>query len=177
MNILVIGDTHIPDRASWLPDEVSAFIESKEFDIIVCTGDLTDRSVLKYFKGLAELVAVRGNMDYLNLPNYELVEMGSIKAGVIHGSQVRPRGNRRQLAEMARKLDVDVLISGHTHSAHIYRDEVLLLNPGSATGAWGGGGMFNPSFMLLKVEESKVGVELYELKHDIKMIYRENFTV
>jgi hypothetical protein len=177
MRVLVIGDTHIPKRASWLPEEISAFINSGEFDIVICTGDLTDKKVLDYFKDIAEnFVVVRGNMDYLNLPGYEILKTSEIKMGIIHGEQVYPRGNRSQLREIAEKLNVDVLVSGHTHSPDIYMENVLLLNPGSATGVWGGGGgSLKPSFMLLNIEGSKIDVELYELEDKLKRMRKEVF--
>ncbi|RLI88238.1 MAG: YfcE family phosphodiesterase [Archaeoglobales archaeon] len=170
MRMLVIGDTHIPRRASWLPEEVEKFINSQKFDIVACTGDLTDKSVLDYFSNLAKkFVVVRGNMDHLPLPEYETLEIDEIKMGLIHGDQVYPRGNRSQLIKIAKKLNVDVLISGHTHSPDIYKEDVLLLNPGSATGVWGGGGgSLKPSFMVLNVEGSKIDVELYELEDVLK---------
>ncbi len=170
MRVLVIGDTHIPRRAASLPKQVSEFIESQSYDFVVCTGDLTGEEVLNYLKGLGErLSVVRGNMDHLNLPEYEILELDEIVAGVIHGDQVYPRGNREQLIKVARKLGVDVLISGHTHSPDVYLKGVLLLNPGSATGVWSGGNAsLKPSFMVLSVEGRSIGVELYELEKDLK---------
>lgn len=165
MRVLVIGDTHIPRRASSLPKEISEFIGSKLFDLIICTGDLTDRKVLEYFETLAEkIVVVKGNMDHLNLPEYVELSIGEIKIGIIHGHQVYPRGNRKKLADIGKEKGVDVLISGHTHSPDIYMGDVLLLNPGSATGVWGGGGgSMRPSFMILTVESKRIDVKLYEL--------------
>ena len=38
-----------------------------------------------------------------------------IKVGVIHGHQCVPVGDLDSLSAIARQMDVDVLISGHTH--------------------------------------------------------------
>jgi len=175
MRVLVIGDTHIPERASSLPKQISGFIESQHYDFVVCTGDLTGRGVLEYFKGLGKKFSVvRGNMDYLDLPEYDVMEFDEIVAGVIHGDQVYPRGNREQLREIAKKLDVDILISGHTHSPDVYMEDILLLNPGSATGVWGGGrASLKPSFIVLSVEGRSVSVELYELEEELKCTREE----
>ena len=163
MKILVIGDTHIPRRASWIPEEISNLIENEKFDKVVCTGDLTDRKVLDYLEGLSEVTVVRGNMDHLPLPEYDVFNAEKIKIGVVHGDQVYPRGNREQLKAIAKRLGVDLLISGHTHSPDIHFDEVLLLNPGSATGVWGGGGgSLKPSFMILEIDGREVVVSFYE---------------
>jgi putative phosphoesterase len=39
-----------------------------------------------------------------------------IRIGVIHGHQCVPTGNLDSLNSIARQMDVDVLISGHTHT-------------------------------------------------------------
>jgi putative phosphoesterase len=38
-----------------------------------------------------------------------------IRIGVIHGHQCVPTGDLDSLSAIARQMDVDVLISGHTH--------------------------------------------------------------
>lgn len=78
-----------------------------------------------------------------------------IKIGVIHGHQCVPTGDLGSLSAIARQMDVDVLVSGHTHvyvarwihlscahSAPVTRfqaveyDNRFFVNPGSASGAW-----------------------------------------
>ncbi len=163
--ILILGDTHIPRRASRIPEQIEEFLAGKKFDFVLCTGDLTDKSVLEYLRKLGkEIVVVRGNMDHLPLPEYGEISVGGIKIGVVHGDQVFPRGNREQLEEIGLEKGVDVFVSGHTHSPDLYKGKVILLNPGSATGAWGGGGgSMKPSFMVAEVGEELI-VELYELE-------------
>jgi hypothetical protein len=165
MRVLVIGDTHIPRRASWIPQKITEFIEGREFDIVVCTGDLTDRKVLDYLKGISSVVVVRGNMDHLNLPEYAKIKLERIEVGVIHGDQVYPRGDREQLEDIGEEMGIDVLICGHTHSPDLYQGDVIILNPGSATGVWGGGGgSMRPSFMILDVKDKEIDVKLYEME-------------
>ena len=55
----------------------------------------------------------------------------------MHGHQVVPWADPAALAMLQRQLDVDVLISGHTHKfqAYEYADK-FFVNPGSATGAY-----------------------------------------
>jgi len=175
----VLGDTHIPRRASWIPKEIVRFIESKVFDAVVCTGDLTDEKVLNYLKGLGkEFYVVEGNMDHLPLPQKQELTVDDVKIGVVHGHQVYPRGNRKQLKEIAIDMGVDLLISGHTHSPDVYFDEVLLLNPGSATGVWGGGGgSLKPSFMVLEITGREVVVRLYELEKVLKCSIEKKFKI
>ncbi|WP_457549888.1 YfcE family phosphodiesterase [Archaeoglobus sp.] len=164
MKIIVLSDTHIPERALKIPDEITAFLK-RGVDLIVHAGDLTGKSVLNTLKSFGKVVAVRGNMDYLPLPMQETFEVGKLKFGVYHGHGVYPRGDRKQLTEIALEMGVDVLITGHTHSPDVYYGDVLILNPGSATGAWGGGGGSGiPSFMVLNVEGCVVTVDLCEIR-------------
>jgi len=44
-----------------------------------------------------------------------IVTHGPLRIGVIHGHQVVPLGDAEMLAATARKMDVDVLVSGGTH--------------------------------------------------------------
>lgn len=63
--------------------------------------------------------------------------MGQFKIGLIHGHQVIPWGDMASLALLQRQLDVDILISGHTHKFEAFENEnKFYINPGSATGAY-----------------------------------------
>ena len=42
---------------------------------------------------------------------------GPIRIGIIHGHQVVPNGDLDSLSSIARQMDVDVLVSGHTHAS------------------------------------------------------------
>ena len=50
--------------------------------------------------------------------------MGGFRIGLIHGHQVTPSGNIQALAQVQRRLDVDVLVSGHTHQQSVLHFEV-----------------------------------------------------
>lgn len=157
---LLIGDTHIPNRAHWIPNELLAQIQRESIDLVLCIGDLTDESILRFFRELGELHVVRGNMDHLQLPKTDMIEIRGIRIGLIHGHGIYPRGDVKQLLEIARNMNVNILISGHTHQQLIHTqttpEKITLLNPGSATGAWGGGGQGPPSMMLMKIEDECV---------------------
>ena len=172
--ILVIGDTHIPTRASRIPVLIETHITSKQYNMVLCTGDLVEPSVLNFLKNIAPTKVVVGNMDYLDLPEYEVVNINNIRIGLIHGHQVRPRGDIRKLSRIAYDMNVKILICGHTHVPLVKKvmvddKEILILNPGSATGVWsGGGGSLIPSFMELEIISSgNVSITLYELKGNI----------
>ncbi len=139
---LIIGDTHIPTRAKNIPRVMLEIIENNSpYDYLFFTGDLVSERVLEFFKNLAhKSFFVRGNMDYLSLPEYVIEEINDIRIGLIHGDQVYPRGDVEGLLNIAKNLKVSVLINGHTHYLRIIKvNEMLLVNPGSATGVWSGG--------------------------------------
>ena len=51
-----------------------------------------------------------------NFPLSVTVTHTPIRIGVIHGHQCIPTGDLDSLSAIARQLDVDVLVSGHTHT-------------------------------------------------------------
>lgn len=66
-----------------------------------------------------------------------MVTVGQFRIGLCHGHQVVPWGEPDSLALIQRQLDVDILISGHTHKFEAYEQEnKFYINPGSATGAY-----------------------------------------
>jgi vacuolar protein sorting-associated protein 29 len=71
------------------------------------------------------------------------VVIGSLKIGVVHGHQVVPWGDPESLAMVARQMDVDVLVSGHTHRFEAFEYEGrFFVNPGSITGAYSPGNTY-----------------------------------
>ena len=167
---LIIGDFHIPERAYWIPKELEAEIAKSRYDLAFCTGDLTGEDVLMWLKKLApEVYVVKGNMDYLKLPPQVVIVVEDLKVGVYHGSGVYPRGDLAKLAVKAKQLGVDVLVTGHTHYpqvALVREQSVVIVNPGSATGVWGGDvrASLTPSFAVMIVDKRGLLVEVKELK-------------
>lgn len=176
--ILLIGDTHIPDRSDAVPDKLLEVIEEgKPWDIVVFTGDFTGKSVLDWVESLGHAVYyVRGNMDFLPLPKTMEFTVEGIRFGVHHGDGVYPRGNKRDLTRIAVNMGVQVLLTGHTHSPFIKNGltpEILLINPGSLTGVWGGGGgSMKSSMMVLTVGEGAIRIIHYELSSDWRRLSR-----
>lgn len=63
--------------------------------------------------------------------------VGQFRIGLVHGHQIVPWGDKESLAMLQRQLDVDILISGHTHKFEAFESEnKFYINPGSATGAY-----------------------------------------
>ena len=103
-------------------------------------------------------------MDYLPLPRYAKFEVNGVRFGVYHGHGVYPRGDLKQLTTIARQLEVDILISGHTHAPFLSEYEgILHINPGSLTGVWGGGGgSMRPSLVIAEIAGQRLDITLWE---------------
>lgn len=136
MKIGVIADTHVPDRAKEIPQQVlEAF---KGVDMVIHAGDLVELKVLDQLKAVCMNVkAVWGNMDPYEvrrtLPEKEIIEAGSLRIGVTHGYGP-PNKLIDLMAEIFKKDNVNLIIFGHAHSAiNEKRGNILYFNPGSAT--------------------------------------------
>ncbi|VDB95886.1 unnamed protein product [Peniophora sp. CBMAI 1063] len=166
--VLVIGDLHIPHRVHDLPAKFKKLLVPGKIQQILCTGNVCDRETYEYLRTIAaDVHVVRGDYDEsAAFPLSMTVNHSPIRIGVVHGHQCIPTGDLDSLGSIARQLDVDVLISGHTHTFQaIERDGRFFLNPGSATGAWTGA--FNgdpiPSFALMDIQGPVVVTYVYQL--------------
>lgn len=160
MLIGLISDTHIPDRARVLPQKVlDAF---NDVDLILHAGDLTSPRVLDELEEIAPVMAVQGNMDRANgieLPKAKVIEVEDLKIGVVHG-EVYPRADTDQLLYLAQELNVDILVSGHSHQPKIeQKNGVLLLNPGSPIVPR----LADRTVMLLEINGKEVDVEIIKI--------------
>jgi len=60
--------------------------------------------------------------------------MQMIRIGIIHGHQILPYGDHNALGIIQRQLNVDILISGHTHQNEVVEfDGCYHINPVSDT--------------------------------------------
>ncbi len=160
MLIGLISDTHIPDRARILPQKVIEAFNNVE--LIIHAGDLTSPKVIEELETIAPVMAVQGNMDRANgidLPRAKVIEIESLKIGVIHG-EVYPRADADQLLYLAKELGVDILVSGHSHQPKIeQKDGILLLNPGSPIVPR----LADRTVMLLEINDKEVDVEIVKI--------------
>lgn len=89
---------------------------------------------------------------------------GEFKVALLHGHQVVPWGDPDALLQWQRRLDCDIVVSGHTHSNSVREVEGrFFINPGSATGAyqpWAPSP--TPSFMLMALQGASVVLYIYE---------------
>ena len=135
MKIGVLSDTHIPQTASKLPDEI--YYAFKDVDLILHAGDFTELSILDELKRLAKTEAVYGNMDSPGiqkaLPAKRMIKAGKFVIGLIHGYGA-PSGLMDVIKDEFSKESVDVIIFGHSHlPVNETRNGILFFNPGSPT--------------------------------------------
>ena len=173
--VLIIGDLHIPHRVHDLPVKFKKLLVPGKIQQILCTGNVCDRETYEYLRTISpDVHVVKGDYDevrrtafgrHLTIYTYQTtafplsvtVVHNPIKIGVIHGHQGVPVGDLDSLSAIARQMDVDVLVSGHTHTCVLHPSPLpslaskppsriqavefenrFFLNPGSATGAWTG---------------------------------------
>jgi len=118
----VISDTHGLVR----PQALAALAG---VDLIIHAGDIGKADVLQSLRAIAPVLAIRGNNDReawaRHIPDILNLAINGFYLQVIH--------NVHDIDGDATSLDVDAVISGHSHKPGIVtRDRVLFVNPGSA---------------------------------------------
>lgn len=196
LRFLIIGDSHIPRRAKEVSDiiyrEIQELTREGLFDYTFFTGDLINCPKLINFltsNTKVDVFIVIGNMDYFDgnrdAPVYQKKNVSlndkkkeDLVIGLTHGAQISPRGDRMQLEKLAIEKGFNILITGHTHKEDIYltKKGILLINPGSVTGAWSFVASGIPSFVVMKVDvdDSHVNVKLYQLDKKSSEMQKQN---
>jgi putative phosphoesterase len=134
---LIIGDFHIPHRVGDLHPKIKKLLQPGKIQHILCTGNLCSKETLEFLRGVcpsaSDVHVAKGDFDEVtSFPETKVVTIGSYKFGLAHGHQVVPWGDTASLAILQvcdavcffgidlshlpqRQLDVDVLVTGHTH--------------------------------------------------------------
>lgn len=163
VEIAVISDTHIPSRASEIPDWVAERV--RDADHTIHAGDFDSPEAYEAVVALTDgdLTTVAGNMDpdSLDLPEVATVEVQGTTFVVTHGTAQSMEEYGDTIAEaVSEELDgPGIAVAGHTHE--VRNDDVAgirLLNPGSATAA-------SPAeaatMMTVQIIEGDMEVEVY----------------
>ncbi|OBZ89967.1 Vacuolar protein sorting-associated protein 29 [Choanephora cucurbitarum] len=172
--VLAIGDLHIPHRSHALPNKFKKLLVPGKIQKIISTGNMVDKETFDYLKTIAgDIVAVKGDFDEAysaSLPQAKVITEGNLRIGIVHGHQVIPWGDAEALDITARQMEVDVLVSGHTHKFEAYEyNGRFFINPGSATGAYSSIPDINepiPSFVLMDIQGNAVVTYVYKLIED-----------
>lgn len=159
---MVISDTHIPERATKLPEQFLKQIQPQ--DLILHAGDFTKLEVLEQLKKLGKVYAVWGNMDDGNikklLPETEIFEMEGKKIGIYHGYGA-PEGLEKKVYDKFNQK-LDVIVFGHSHTPYNQKlNDCLMFNPGSLSG---NANTSNPSYGILNIDQGEIWGEIVEIK-------------
>lgn len=132
MQVGIISDTHVPDRARKLPGWL--FDELKDCELILHAGDVTSVETFKELEQIAPVKAVQGNCDSYrisDLPISRELNLAGTDIAMTHGHKVRgEKVNGLQYMFP----DADIIIFGHTHDAfHEKINGQDIINPGSPT--------------------------------------------
>ena len=160
MKIVVLSDTHIPIFTKKVSDKI--YREIEDCDLVIHAGDIVDASFLTELESLAEVKAVKGNMDSYEikqkLPEKLVIDAAGKKIGVIHG--YGPGVKVQEVARQAFNKKVNIIIFGHSHTAvNKVVDGVLFFNPGSATDNITSRSC---SFGVIKIEGDEIKSEIIE---------------
>lgn len=135
LELVVVADTHVPNRARDLPAPLWAAIEAA--DVVIHAGDWVTPALLNQVEARSRrLVGVWGNNDgpelRRRLPEVARVSLGGLRVAVVH--ETGGRDGRERRAEQAFP-DTDLLIFGHSHIPWdtVSPSGLRLLNPGSPT--------------------------------------------
>jgi uncharacterized protein len=133
--LVLVADTHVPQRARDLPGQVWKEVDGA--DLVIHAGDWIDERLLDQFEARSHLlIAVWGNNDHgalrQRLPEVARAEVEGIRFGVVHETGAA-KGREERCS--ARFPDLDVLVFGHSHIPWdtTSASGLRLLNPGSPT--------------------------------------------
>ena len=127
--ILVLSDSH-----SYF-DEVLKIFEKEKPDIVIGAGDgIKDIDDLSYVHPEAKYYMVKGNCDYLDRNHNEenLFEIDGVKIFLTHGHLYDVKRSLSSIKVIGEKLNVSLIIFGHTHKPYIEKyGDITLFNPGA----------------------------------------------
>jgi putative phosphoesterase len=127
MKIGIISDTH-------------GLLRAQVFDVfqgvqhILHAGDVGDPGILTELAAIAQVTAVWGNVDGMDLrariPEIARLELGGVRIVILHGMQL---GSPTPQKAAAAHPDAGLVVFGHSHRPIIQQaGPTLAVNPGSA---------------------------------------------
>ena len=121
--VLIISDYHHRE------DRVLDLIEKYHPDRIYNLGDSESEPD---FLMRNNIISVKGNCDYIDLPNILKIEYNGINILMTHGHLHGVRYDLLRLKMLSKEMNCEYCFYGHTHSQRKeIIDGILFLNPGS----------------------------------------------
>lgn len=133
LRVVVVADTHGRPHPAGLQH-----IAALRPDAILHAGDIGDLQVLADLRKIAQVVAVRGNIDARepDLPDVVTIDIDSdertaLRLLLVHIAVVGPK-LRADVARLAVERGASIVVCGHSHVPFLGRDRGLLVfNAGS----------------------------------------------
>ncbi|MDY6826311.1 MAG: metallophosphoesterase family protein [Bacillota bacterium] len=152
----VVSDTHVPNRARFLPPELFRVLDG--VDLILHCGDLVKAEIIEELEAIAPVEAVSGNMDPPELKNklgrLKLLKIGGMTIGLLHGDITGRQVPFNEVASLFAPHALQAVVFGHIHEpVNREFDGILFFNPGSAVDPRHG---FSPSCGLLSITGKKI---------------------
>ena len=132
--LLLLADTHLPQRARRLPDEVWAAVDAA--DLVIHAGDWVEPALLDALEARAPVIGVWGNNDgaelRARLPEVARRTVDGVRVEVVHETGAAQGRERRTEAAHP---EAQLLVFGHSHIPWdtTAPGGLRLLNPGSPT--------------------------------------------
>jgi putative phosphoesterase len=159
--VAVISDTHLPRGTRALPPACVKLLRGA--DLILHAGDFVSVAFFHELKSLGPpLESVHGNMDepalQALLPRQRVVELGTLRIGMVHDAGLRAR---REARLAARFPECEAVVYGHSHVPQVERFQHLwVLNPGSPTDKRR---QPLPTMLVLRIRGARITPELVNL--------------
>jgi uncharacterized protein len=136
VRIGLIADTHLPSLLRSLDELGPQVADSlRGLDLILHAGDVSAPSVLDWCEQFAPVLVAEGNNDLFHdvrMAKMQFLEVEGWRIGMAHELRPESRPIAQLLTSALAGEQVDILIGGDTHVERLeFRDQVLLLNPGS----------------------------------------------
>ncbi len=136
MRIGLIADTHLPSLIRHLDELGPQCADAlRGVDLLLHAGDVAAPSVLDWCSQFADVLVAEGNNDLFidaRMAQRQILDIEGWRIGMAHELRPESRPLAEILASAMEGEQVDVLIGGDTHVERLeYRDDVLLINPGS----------------------------------------------
>lgn len=121
--ILVISDYHKEE------DRVIDLIRKYKPEYTLCLGD--GQSCDSFYEE-NNIISVRGNCDFANLPLVKILEIENKRILMVHGHNHNVHFSMFKLFLFGKENNCDLVLFGHTHKQFIEKcDNITFLNPGA----------------------------------------------
>ena len=155
MKIIILSDTH--GNFNGFLDVIN---RNEDADLFLHLGDGSHEYLkIKEICKTKKIYMVKGNCDFLDLPEQKILEIGNKKLFACHGDKFNVKNGLDEYVEFAKSKNFNIITYGHTHIRFIQNDENLcIINPGSLTLPRS----FGPSYCVLSIENDLIDAKIIE---------------